>query len=239
MSNVFNIFTGKPFHPSAFQYQNNAPSTEQLSFMEGLRQKLDARFGDDKPSTGVIYNKPFSMKNNIRHVDAYGWGNAHNSRWQYRPTGFKARKNWNRPMPFPSDTDLIDSEFKKHYGKRFVLGHKSDAFMWMDSKYGITMRILESARAHYIGLTIETMSDLIARDDYISKLLELTNVVVVMNMGSNATEEQERLDSPGAPSLKRRIQAIEKLKSHGIRVQYRIMGKRTDILKIKSDEAAS
>ncbi len=232
-ANVFNIFTGKPFHPSAFQYPTNARSTQQLSFMEDLKQKLEARFGDNQPLTGVIYNKPFSMKNNIRHVDAYGYGNVHNSKWQFR-----SRKNWSHPMPFPSNTDLIDSEFKKHYGKRFVLGHKSDAFMWMDSKYGITMRILESARKNYISLSIETMSDLIASDDYIEKLLELTNLVVVINMGSNESEEQERLDSPGAPSLKRRLLAAEKLKSNGITVQFRVKGERLDILPVLKGGAA-
>lgn len=171
-------------------------------------KQIEARYGDEQPKGGVVYKTPVDLKN--RTIDSYGRGNVHNSIHQYKP---KSSQWWNRPMPFPSDLRPIVKALKA--GGEWTLGAKSDGFMWMDRRYRHTYKVLQLAKHYKVKLTIHTMSDLVAHDDYIHLLKGHT---IVMNMGSGESEAQELLDSPGAPSLKRRIEAVQTLLHSGIEV---------------------
>ncbi len=172
---------------------------------------LRARYGDKPPRGGVIYKSPTVDDK----LDSYGRGCVHNSVFQYMPD---SKEYWNRPMPFPSDLKKVFKFLHKNKGKTIQLGYKSDPFMWMDCKYGITKKIIKYATRCKVKLEMHTMSDLCAHDDYM-KLIKHGGHSVILNMSMwNSNEYVERLLSPGAPSLKRRQQVFEKLLGAGIPV---------------------
>ncbi len=201
----------KPLEHSP-RYVGIEPKSEDIFEQYHYQIKcLEARYGDNQPKKGVVYNQP--LKGMI--FDTYGRGNVHNSIHQYKP---KSKKDWNSPMPFPADMVAIDKFLKSRSGKVLVLGSKSDPFMWMDHKYQITKSVIALANKYDVVLCINTMSDLCANDDYLD-LLKAGDHQITMNMGfSDETETESRLNSPGAPSIKRREQAITKLKDAGIEV---------------------
>jgi hypothetical protein len=215
MSNIYCIRTGRALTAS------DLVPTELVGYSDQLIiDRLEARFGDSQLKGGMINLNSVKVTKSKVYIDSYGRGNTHNSIWQY-----KAKTNWNRPMPFPSMTYTIRKAFETYKNKEFVLGYKSDPFMWADMKYGTTKEVLRLAQLNNIKLTIETMSDLVAHDNYLELL---QGCIIVMNMGSG-DENTEREDSPGAPSIARREKAVEKLKEYGIKVQYKVKNTLFDI----------
>lgn len=118
-------------------------------------------------------------------------------------------------MPFPADLEMIENAFKKQ--KSFVFGFKSDPFMWVDLKYQVTFEVLKLAKQYGVHLHIETMSDLVAQKDYLD-LLQGHSVTMQLGSGNDI---QERIDSPGAPSPRRRLVACQLLADRGIHVELR------------------
>ncbi len=236
MNNVFCITSGKPLDFVQL-HKFNKPNVNEFN-EELIFDNLRARFGDSQPIGGVVNTNSVKVTKSTIYIDTYGRGNVHNSIWQYKPKGFKDKKDWNRPMPFPSSIKTLKKVIEENKGKSFTLGYKSDPFMWMDMKYGITKEFLRLANINDINLTIETMSDLIGHDDYLN-LLDGNYCEVVMNMGGGVSDEQERLDSPGAPSILRRVKVVDKLKSAGIKVKYRVKGKLTDIFNYSDSQKVS
>lgn len=174
---------------------------------------LQARFGENLPKHIV---EPYVPNFKDFMFDTYGHGNVHSSKHQYQPTK-KERETWNKPGPILSDLRSIDKFFSSlEPGSFAVLGLKSDPFQWLDQKYKSTRNTLKLANKYKIKLQLNTMSDLCAHDEYI-QLIKAGDHTVNMNMGiEGLTEEQERVLSPGAPSLKRRQIAIDKLRDSGV-----------------------
>ncbi len=181
---------------------------------------IQNRFGDTPPHGGVVYNGAVTAKG----FDTYGRGNVHNSIHQWRPKTPAEKDAWNRPMPFPADLRKIDKGLRKLTGKTVRVGLKSDAFMWMDRKYNVTLSTIKLATKHGVKLEFHTMSDLCAHDDYISEL-KAGGHSVVMQVGFQhmlsdvESNSLERKISPGAPSIPRRLEAIEKLTKAGVSVR--------------------
>jgi hypothetical protein len=185
-------------------------------------QRLEARFGDKQPKGGVIANIKPIEKDGALIIDTYGQGDIHNA-----PTTVggedvtKIKKDaWNRPMPFPTDFRKIEDAAKNFDGP-IILGNKSDPFMWMDQKYEMTKNLLNSLEGK--DITIRTRSDLVGHDDYIP-LLKKNNTTVQMIVperivGLGNMEQAIRTLEPGAPSLERRLEAVQKLRENGINVE--------------------
>lgn len=177
------------------------------------------RFEGNLPRGGVVYNS--IPRADQRSFDTYGRGNVHCSMLQYRGETEQKNGTWNRPMPFPANVPAIFTWLESFpRGTELTLGVKSDAFMWMEMRYGITEMVLEKCNALGLRLTIETMSDLVAEGKYLNLIADGGHSVT-MNLGFNTTEKIERVTSLGAPSIKRRILAVQKLKSVGIKVETR------------------
>jgi hypothetical protein len=151
-------------------------------------------------------------------LDTYGRGNVHNSIHQYKPT---KGGQFNNPVPFPADLYQIYKKIKASKGQTLTLGHKSDPFQWLDCKYKNTLKTLKLAKRYGVKLKINTISDLVAHDDYIELLKDVASEVVInigfINEGLQG-DEIERLASPGAPSIARRVKAMGKLALNGIKV---------------------
>lgn len=186
---------------------------------ESMKDSLNARFGPHQPKNGIVVKQPLTKYKNEYWLDTYGRGCVHNSIWEPFRTSLKRRSIYNRPMPFPCDFYAIEKILKRYEGKTLNLGLKSDPFMWMDSKYGHTKRVLMLAQKYNVSFIIHTMSDLIAHSDYIDLLKGHS---VVMNLGSGV-DQDERENSPGAPSVTRRQKAVEVLREFGIKVDTIVM----------------
>lgn len=177
---------------------------DRITAFEKAKTSILARFEDNLPKHFQKY------LDNPKLVDtAYIFGCSHNVK--YRPR----RKNWNKPMPLPA---MINPKLE-HLGKGMESGGTPDSFAWLDMKYGIAKEFLQNKP---IGskLVIETRSDLIAHDDYVSELLRIGNVKVIMWLYPG-TESVARIQEPGVASNKRRKTAVSKLKKCGVSVEIR------------------
>jgi hypothetical protein len=94
----------------------------------------------------------------------------------------------------------------------------NDPLMWMDRKYGVTKKLLEDA--FDTPMVIKTRSDLVAMDEYLEKLNPSKHQVEIHAMTPN--EHVGRIIEPGAPSFKRRIEAIQRLKEAGVPVKLKM-----------------
>ena len=98
---------------------------------------------------------------------------------------------------------------------RSISHHPFDeSFPWMDTKFGISKKWLEQGSQEG-GRTINTSSDLIARDDYAS-LLHKNDVINIYALPEN--DHLNRLLFPGNPSQRRLQNAYDKLKEQGFNV---------------------
>jgi hypothetical protein len=193
------------------------PSTVSKAYLS-----LEARYGDNQPKLGVVFQTPIKRSKGKLVIDTYGHGDVHNVS---TPTEFSKRKsnNWNQPHPFPADVSVIHDTFHRGtYNKRWniVLGRNSDPFMWMDNKYKITLATLEmllSWQFKIDSLEVHTRSDLIAHDDYIAWLRLFHQLTVYIHV-PRGSAELARINEPGAPSAKRRFSAARKLREAGIKV---------------------
>lgn len=163
-----------------------------------LAAKIMARFGEDQP-------RHFIESLHELHDEPYSHGDIHNIQWG------KHDKIHNRPMPFPRQAS--PESVGGHLGKRVHTG-SADPLPWMDLKYGVAAKILDEHKDS--PLKISTRSDLIAHDDYISKLNPEKHSVEIHIPGLD--DEIARTLEPGAPSVKRRLWAAKRLKEAGIPV---------------------
>lgn len=215
-----------PYREKAMQEAVEAPKPRPQGsgpeWFQGVKDRIEARFGDKQPKGGVLYKTPVSKQGDALVIDTYGRGDVHNAptmvNGELRP---KSKAAWNAPQPFPADYTKIEKALEKHTGP-IVLGNKSDPFMWMDSSYGMTKNLLSKLEGK--DLTIRTRSDLVARNDYLP-LLQKNNTTVEMvfpqvprEFASNP-DELVRMIEPGAPSIKRRMKAMAALREAGINVK--------------------
>jgi hypothetical protein len=113
-------------------------------------------------------------------LDTYGRGCVHNCAYCYAKSYLSIRRYWNEPMPFPVDIAAIrkifatvfetskPSKFRAMLERRVPLrlGSMSDAFMWMDKKYRVTLELLKILRFYRYPYLIFTRSDLVADEEY-------------------------------------------------------------------------
>ena len=121
-----------------------------------------------------------------------------------------------------SDHPIIVPNFRYEAGD--VIGHPGiqhnsnpmtdhmDPLSWLDTKFQITKNALKDAKK---PVTVNTSSDLIARDDYIDALPKGSTVNMHMLSGD---DNLNRLMFTGNPSQKRLELAADKLKEAGIKV---------------------
>jgi hypothetical protein len=201
----------------------------RLNIMDyDLYDKIAARYGDNQPVGGVVFIKPVRFSNNRgAHVgiDSYGRGDTANIKHLGGSTKFATsigKRYWNRPMPFPSDVSETIKAIRK--AKSVVLGVDSDPFTWMDRKYQVTKEVLlQLLNSNVETVVLNTRSDLVAMDEYLgilTKLSAVKNIAIMIHVptqgGKILDEHVTRCIEPGAPSIKRRLEALNILKQAGI-----------------------
>lgn len=201
-----------------------------IAFPEGfdfaVYDKLSARYGDEQPRGSVIYKTPIERVKGVVYVDTYGRGCVHDVSGTSKRCGgghwkalLESKNMWNQPMPFPSDIVALFSSIKNV--EAITLGRRSDAFMWMDQKYKVTLALLENAYQYGVQhITIDTRSDLVAHDTYLDALkrhASMSGHSVKVNVYYTTTNEHAlREREVGCPSFKRRKEAVERLIAAGI-----------------------
>lgn len=206
------------------------------NFDWSIYDKLYARFGENQPRGGVVFKTTLKMVNHHSQcskchysleIDTYGRGCVHNCVYCYAKDQLTLRGYWNRPYPMP--VDLVEvrkifhtvfetdkkSKWRTILEKRVPirLGSMSDSFMWMDKKYGVTLEFLKILKHYKYPYVVFTRSDLVAEDSYIEAMDKDLAAIQFSISGEN--EELTRAIEPGAPSVKRRLQALKTLASCG------------------------
>jgi DNA repair photolyase len=238
---VANPFSG-PLSRDMWAKAHRVSSAYEDTFDYGIYDRLLARFGADQPRGGVVYKgtmKLLEAQDCARcfhrfEIDTYGRGCIHNCAYCYAKSYLSIRRYWNEPIPFPIDIAAIRhifatvfetskrNKFRSILEQRVPLriGSMSDAFMWMDKKYGVTRELLKILKFYQYPYIIFTRSDLVADDAYMEAMdPRLASVQMsISSLNSALTHAIE----PGAPSPKRRLKALQKLATHGFWTTVRI-----------------
>jgi DNA repair photolyase len=213
------------------------------NFDWSIYDKIAARYGDEQPRGGVVFNTTLKLVNYHTscskchyafEIDTYGRGCIHNCIYCYAKDQLSSHGYWNRPMPFPVNMAEVrkifytvfetnkPSKWREVLDKRIPLriGSMSDSFMWMDRKYGVTKELLKILSFYRYPYIIFTRSDLVATQEYMDLLDEDLASVQMSICGGN--EELTRLIEPGSPSVKRRLAALKVLNESGFWTTVRI-----------------
>ncbi|MEM3072600.1 MAG: radical SAM protein [Candidatus Bathyarchaeia archaeon] len=102
---------------------------------------------------------------------------------------------------------------RKRVGRVWISG-LCDPYQPLEKRYGITRSCLEILLKNGRPITIQTKSTLVQRD--IELLRNRKNVEVTLTI-TTADEEIKRIFEPKAPSIRERIETLEKLHSVGIK----------------------
>jgi DNA repair photolyase len=213
------------------------------TFDWSVYDRISARFGDKQPRGGVVFNTTLKLLNHHStctkchysfEIDSYGRGCVHNCLYCYAKESLYAHKYWNEPMPFPVNLAEVRkifytvfetnrrSKWRDILEQRIPLriGSMSDSFMWIDRKYGVTKELLNILNHYKYPHVVFTRSDLIAEDEYL-RLLDPKLCAVQFSI-SGGNEKITKLIEPGAPPVKRRLNALATLASAGVWTTVRI-----------------
>lgn len=208
-----------------------------------IYDRISERFGDNQPRGGVVFNTTLKLVNHHSscskchysfEVDTYGRGCVHNCVYCYAKEILTRHGYWNEPMPFPVNLAEVrkifytvfetdrPSRWREVLEKRVPLriGSMSDSFMWIDKKYKVSLEFLKILRFYKYPHIIFTRSDLIATQDYVDAMD--SNLVSIQFSMSGGNENLVRKLEPGAPSIKRRLDALKVLADCGFWTTVRI-----------------
>lgn len=110
--------------------------------------------------------------------------------------------------------DLLKREIKKKKLGRVWVSGVCDPYQPIEKKYRMTQKCLEILSNKNWPVTIQTKSPLVLRDlDLMKKMDDLEVGLTV----TTADENTRKIFEPNAPSIKERIDALEKLRSIGLK----------------------
>lgn len=109
---------------------------------------------------------------------------------------------------------LLQSEIKRKRAGRVWISGICDPYQPLEKKYELTRGCLEILSRHGWPVTIQTKSPLLLRD---TELFERFIDVEVTVTIATADENIRQIFEPNAPSIRERIEALEKLHSKGIK----------------------
>jgi DNA repair photolyase len=135
------------------------------------------------------------------------------ARFMKRFTGHKER--WGEFVDVKVNApSSLQHEIKRKRARRVWISGICDPYQPLEKKYELTRRCLEILSRHGWPVTIQTKSPLLLRD---TELFErFIDVEVTMTI-TTADENIRQIFEPKAPSIRERIEALEKLHSKGIK----------------------
>ena len=114
---------------------------------------------------------------------------------------------------------LLQREIKRKGAGRVWISGICDPYQPLEKKYELTRGCLEILLLHHWPITIQTKSPLLLRD---IELFEKFNDAEVTMTIATADENIRRIFEPKAPSIRERIEALQKLHSRGIKTSVMI-----------------
>jgi DNA repair photolyase len=109
---------------------------------------------------------------------------------------------------------LLQREIKRKGAGRVWVSGICDPYQPLERKYELTRRCLEILLMHHQPVTVQTKSPLLLRD---IELLKTSGDVEVTMSIATADETMRQIFEPKAPSIRERVEALEKLHSEGIK----------------------
>ena len=94
----------------------------------------------------------------------------------------------------------------------------SDPYPWIETKLNLTRKVLEVLIRRGFRVQITTKSDLVIKDIDLIKIGGVAVSLTITTLDDNLAKKIE----PGAPSIKRRIRAAEKIVNEGIPLSVRV-----------------
>jgi len=135
------------------------------------------------------------------------------ARFMKRFTGHK--EEWGRFVDVKVNApSLLQREIKKKRAGRVWISGICDPYQPLERKYELTKRCLEILSRHGWPVTIQTKSPLVMRD--MELLRKIGNIEVGLTI-TTADENVRKIFEPNSPSIKERIETLEKLRSVGIK----------------------
>lgn len=126
-------------------------------------------------------------------------------------------KNFYHPRPKKEFLKIVEKELKKIPEESLIsLSNSSDPYQPLEKTYKLTRKFLELLLEKNYRILIITKSDLILRD-----LELLTKLRCAVSFTITSKTLYQKLE-PGAPSYKKRLEAIKKLSKTGIPVSIRL-----------------
>jgi DNA repair photolyase len=110
--------------------------------------------------------------------------------------------------------DLVSESFKKYRGKAITIGSVCDPYQPAEKEYKITRKLLEKLIVFPCRFDIITKSDLVVRD--IDLLKRFSEIIVAFSFSSFDDKIRKEIE-PGAPSPRRKFEALKKLSKFGIK----------------------
>jgi len=218
-------------------------SSYKSEFDYKVYKNLERRFSGKKVRGGILCKTDLKLANYhtscfkchyTLELDTYGRGCVHECSYCYAKDELSLHGYWNNPIPFPINVNQVRDVFYKVFeterrskwreilSKRVPIriGSMSDSFMWSELKHGVTYEILKLLNHYQYPHIIFTRSDLIAHDKYLDVLDPKLASIQFSICGNN--EEVTKKIEPGAPSIRRRLQALRRLTDHGFWTGVRI-----------------
>lgn len=213
------------------------------TFNWGMYDEIYSRYGENQPRAGVVFKTTFKLVNYHSscskchyafEIDSYGRGCIHNCVFCYAKDQLTRRGYWNNPMPFPVDLSeirqIMHTVFETDRASKWRdimtrkvpvrIGSMSDSFMWMDKKYGVTKELIKILNFYKYPHIVFTRSDLAAHDEYL-EIFDRDLISIQYSISGN-NEKYTKLMEPGAPSYKRRLEALKKINDAGFWTTVRI-----------------
>jgi len=237
-----------PVFPISAKLRQEGMSLDKVSkypcsFDYSIYEAIERRYADRKINGGIVFKSPLRLPNAhptcqqclyTFEVDTYGRGCTHECAYCYAKAELTVHGMWNNPIPMPADVNELrktfytvfetdrKSKWRSIMEKRIPLriGSMSDSFMFMDRKYKVTQELLKMLSFYEYPYLIFTHSNLVAEDDYLA-LLRKDLCSVQMSI-SSVNDEMNRKLEPGAPTAKKRLEALKKLAGEGFWTTVRV-----------------
>lgn len=153
-------------------------------------------------------------------LDLYGCGCAHDCSYCYAKSLLSFRGLWHPQDPAGADMDKVRKRIAKlPPGSVVRLGGMTDCFQDAERVHGLTLQTIRALAERRVSFLIVTKSDMVADDLYMDAMpKDLAHIQISIT----ATDGKRAQGYEKAPSISRRIKAVEKLTAAGFDTALRL-----------------
>jgi DNA repair photolyase len=164
-----------------------------------------------------------ACKTALSHSGIYGWeyvinpyrGCEHGCKYCYAPNIVKtSRTTWGQEVEVKKNIpNILAKELKNKKPKLVGLSSVTDPYQPLEEQFRLTRYCLEQLLRYKFPISIITKSPLILRDIDLLKRFEYSEITISISTINNKISH---LIEPKAPSVRVRLEALEKLSENGL-----------------------